>query len=183
MLTLTVETLDLGPDVKAIGLSLVDVEDQEPVAGAEAARIWATALDRLAGDEPWTLDFFSHIEDVAEFCRSHDIPARRTAAGGLAVTGTDLGSLAGLFARFQRETFGARAGALVASEDAELEGELRRRGLDAYHQAYPRYLFCAICELETGSVTLVSERLWASEAVRRMRPALREQAVSVEMLM
>lgn len=183
MLTLTVEVLDLGPDVKAIGLSLINAGDQEPVAGADAARIWAAALGRLAGDEPWTLDFFSHVDDVAEYCRAHDIAARRTAAGGLAVTEADLESLAGLFARLERETFGARAGAPVAAGDAEMETELRRRGLDAYHQAYSRYFFCAICELETGWVTLVSEKLWASEAARRMRPALRDHSVSVEMLM
>jgi hypothetical protein len=183
ILTLTVEALDLGPDVKAIGLALVDAGDQEPVSGAEAAQIWSRAFGALAGEEPWVLDFFSHLERIEEFCRTHGIAARETAAGGLAVTESDPEVLAQLFERFERETFGARAGAPVASGDAELEGELRRRGIDAYHQAYPRYFYCAICELETGSVTLVSEGLWASEVARRLRPALRSLPVSVEMLM
>jgi hypothetical protein len=183
MLTLAVEPLDLGPDVKAVGLSLTDPEDEEPVTGSEAARIWGRALPALAGEEPWTLDFFSHLDRVREFCKSHDIAFRDTAAGGVAVTETDFASLAELFERFESETFGVRAGDPVEAGDAELERELRHRGFDAYHQGYPRYLFCAICELDGGSVTLISERLWASEAARRLRAALRELSVTVEMLM
>jgi hypothetical protein len=182
-LTLTVEALDLGPDVKAIGLALVDGEEQEPVSGADAAQVWSRAFGTLAGEEPWVLDFFSHVEQVEEFCRVHDIAMRETAAGGLAITESDPEALAELFERFERETFGVRAGGAAGSGDVEVEAELRRRGLDAYHRAYPRYLYCAICELETGSVTLVSEQLWASEVARRLRPALRSLPVSVEMLM
>jgi hypothetical protein len=35
-----------------------------------------------------------------------------------------------------------------------------------------RYTFCAVCELEDGWITLLSEKLWPSEVIRRMRPAL-----------
>lgn len=183
MLTLAVEPLDLGPDVRAMGLSLVDPEDEEPVRGGDAARIWGRALVSLAGDEPWVLDFLSHLEPLREFCKSHDIAYRDTTAGGVAVTETDPDALAGLFERFENETFGARAGEPVDAGDRELENNLRQKGLDAYHHAYARYLFCAICEFESGSVTIVSNDLWASEVTRRLRPALRELSVTVEMLM
>jgi hypothetical protein len=183
MLRLTVEALDLGPDVRAVGLELVDPETEEPVGGAEAAPLWSRALGALAGEEPCVLDFFAHLDRVREFCVNNDVRFRETAAGGLAVTDSDPDALTRLFERFAGETFGARAGALVADGDAPLEGELKRRGLDAYHQAYPRYFFCAICDLETGAVTVVSDKLWASEVARRLRPALKEFPVSVEMLM
>jgi hypothetical protein len=164
-------------------LALISQEAEEPATGAQAARVWGRALVALAGDEPCVLDFSAHLDRIREFCLSRDIRFRDTAAGGLVVTQADSEALAELFERFENETFGARAGALVEIGDVELESDLSRRGLDAYHQAYTRYLFCAICEPETGSVTLVSERLWASEVARRLRTALRELSVSVEMLM
>lgn len=182
-LRLTVEPLDLGPSVRAVALELVDTETEEPVAGGEAAELWSKALEALAGDEPWVVDFHGHLDRVEDFCRENDIRFRETDAGGIVVTENDTDALARLFERFEEETFGARAGEILKDGDAGLESELQRQGLDAYHQAYPRYLFCAICELETGSVTLVSEQVWASEAARRLRAGLRELPVSVEMLM
>ncbi|MGB7469202.1 MAG: hypothetical protein WBW58_07505, partial [Candidatus Acidiferrum sp.] len=77
-----------------------------------------------------------------------------------------------LFERFEGETFGVRAGAVAESPDALLEGDLSKRGVDAYQQAYERYTFCAICEPEDGWVTLLSPTLWASEVIRRVRPAV-----------
>lgn len=183
MLRLTVEPLDLGPDVRALALSLTDSEDEEPIAGGDAAPLWSRALLALAGEEPLVLDFFAHLDRVKEFCENQDIRFRQTAAGGIAVTETDSDALARVFERFEAETFGARAGEPLKSGDENLENDLRRHGLDAYHQAFPRYLYCAICELETGSVTLVSNALWASEVSRRLRGTLREFSVSVEMLM
>ena len=44
MLRLTVEPLDLGPDVRAVGLELVDSESGEPVGGGEAAQISSTLI-------------------------------------------------------------------------------------------------------------------------------------------
>lgn len=183
MLRLTVEPMDLGPGVRAVGLELVDAETEEPVADGEAAELWSRALEALAGEQACVLDFLAHLERVREFCRQNDIRFRETAAGGIIVTETDADARARLLERFAGETFGARAGGAAASGDAALEKELRRMGLDAYQEAYPQYLFCAICELESGSVTLVSEQLWASEAARRLRSALREFSVTVEMLM
>lgn len=62
-----------------------------------------------------------------------------------------------------------------------LEGELARRGVDAYHTAFPNYVFCAICNFEDGSLVLLSEKLWASEVIRRVRPALEGQDVEVRL--
>jgi hypothetical protein len=77
-----------------------------------------------------------------------------------------------VFERFEKETFGIRVGTLAEREDAVLENELSHRGLDAYQAAYTRYTFCAVCEPEDGWVTLLSEKLWPSEVIRRVRPAL-----------
>lgn len=183
MLRLTVEPLDLGSELRAVGLELVDAETEEPVADGEAAALWSRALEALAGEQVCVLDFVAHLVRVREFCEQNDVRFRETAAGGIVVTERDADARARLLERFAGETFGARAGGAAANGDTLLEKELRQVGLDAYQQAYPQYLFCAICELETGSVTLVSERLWASEAARRLRSALREFSVTVEMLM
>jgi len=77
-----------------------------------------------------------------------------------------------IFERFEGETFGIRAGTATQSADAALEGTLSKHGLDAYQPAYARYTFCAICEPEDGWVTLLSESLWPSEVIRRVRPAI-----------
>ena len=62
-----------------------------------------------------------------------------------------------------------------------LEGELARQGADAYHKAYTRYLFCGICNFEDASLVLLSETLWASEVIRRVRPALQGLDVEVRL--
>jgi len=45
-------------------------------------------------------------------------------------------ALVGLLERFAGETFGARAGALLATGDPAVESELAERGVDAYHTAF-----------------------------------------------
>jgi hypothetical protein len=42
--SLDVETLDLGAEVQAVGLELIETENREPVKGKEAAAIWAAAF-------------------------------------------------------------------------------------------------------------------------------------------
>ena len=66
----------------------------------------------------------------------------------------------------------SRVGPAAAEADAPLEKELSHRGLDAYQAAYSRYTCCAICEPSDGWVTLLSDSLWPSEIIRRVRPAL-----------
>ena len=74
MYLLDIEPLDLGADVRSVGLDLVEAdENREPVRGADAARIWSRVLQATAGQEAWALDFFSHLDRVRDFCKSHDI--------------------------------------------------------------------------------------------------------------
>ena len=41
---LEIEPLDLGPDVRAVGLELVEADEhREPVRGMDASRIWSPA--------------------------------------------------------------------------------------------------------------------------------------------
>jgi hypothetical protein len=170
--SLDVETLDLGPGVKAVGLELVETENREPVRGKQAAEIWSALFPALAGGEFYVVDFFSHIDRVQEFCKARKIEFRE--AGGRCVVLPQPGQaqLFQLFERFEGETFGMRAGAAAENPDGALEGDLSKRGVDAYQPAYERYFFCAICEPEDGWVTLLSVTLWASEAIRRVRPAV-----------
>jgi hypothetical protein len=65
-----------------------------------------------------------------------------------------------------------RAGASVGAGDEIVEAGLLQRGVDAYQEAYPRYAFCAVCDLENGFLTVLSDRLWAAEVIRRTQPAL-----------
>jgi hypothetical protein len=171
---LDIEPLDLGPDVRAVGLELVEAdENREPVRGNDAARIWARALVAVAGAEPWAIDFFSHLDRVRDFCERRQIAFREANERSIVIPGPVIPVLEELFDRFLLETFGARAGSAVANGDPALEGELARRGVDAYHAAFPNYFFCAVCGFEDGSLVLLSEKLWASEVIRRVRPVVR----------
>lgn len=173
MYLLDIEPLDLGPDVRAVGLELVEAdENREPVRGSDAAHIWGRVLSAAAGKEPWVLDFFSHLDRVREYCQRHQIAFREASQRSLVVPAPDPAALDSLLDRFQNETFGVRAGGAVTSGDAPLEGELARRGVDAYHKSFPSYFFCAVCTFEDGSLVLLSEKLWASEVIRRVRPML-----------
>ena len=176
---LEVEPLDLGADVKAVGLELVERESREPVRGAEAARVWGAVLAVLAGAEPWALDFFSHLDRLRDFCRLHDIAYREAAKRCIVIAPPRAEPLVALLQRFEGETFGVRAGTLLASGDAALEGDLARRGVDAYHHVCANYFFCAVCDFENGFLTLLTNRLWASEVMRRVRPVLDGLSVAV----
>jgi hypothetical protein len=170
--SLDVQALDLGRDVKAVGLELVETENREPVRGKDAAEIWSAVFPALAGNEPYAVDFFSHLDRVREFCRTHGIAWREAAERCLVLPQPSQDQLRQILERFGGETFGICAGAAAQSADAALEGDLSKRGLDAYQPAYTRYTFCAICEPEDGWITLLSESLWASEVIRRLRPAV-----------
>ncbi|HEX4643774.1 MAG TPA: hypothetical protein VH161_09910 [Candidatus Acidoferrales bacterium] len=177
---LEVEPLDLGADVKAVGLDLVEVESREPARGIDAAKLWAATLSALPGTEPWALDFFAHLDRVREHCRLRGIAFEEKASGRALVIPAPQGeALVDLVERFAGETFGVRAGALLASGDPGAEGELAARGVDAYHNAYRNYLFCAVCDFENGFLTLLTEKLWTSEVLRRIKPATAELPVEV----
>jgi hypothetical protein len=170
--SLDVEALDLGTDVKAVGLELLETESREPVRGTDAAAIWAAVFPALAAHDFSVVDFFSHLERVREFCNLHEIHFREAAERCVVLPQPTETQLQELFQRFEGETFGVRAGGPAQSGDAALEKELSRRGLDAYQTAYARYTFCAVCEPEDCWVTLLSSTLWPSEVIRRIRPAL-----------
>jgi len=170
--SLDVEALDLGPGVKAVGLELIETESREPVRGKKAAEIWSAVFPALAGEEFYVMDFFSHIDRVQEFCKARKIEFRQAGGRCVVLPQPRQGQLFQLFERFEGETFGIRAGAAAETPDARLEGDLSKRGVDAYQLAYERYVFCAICEPEDGWVTLLSAALWASEVIRRARPAV-----------
>ena len=125
--SLEIEALDLGADVKAVGLELIETGSREPFRGPEAAQIWGTALPAIAGKELWALDFFSHVDRVRDFCRLHGIPFRGAAERCCVVPEPE--QLAELFKRFEGETFGIRAGGPLEGGDATLEAGLARRGV------------------------------------------------------
>jgi hypothetical protein len=182
MFLLDVEPLDLGSDVRSVGVDLVEAdENREPVRGSEASRVWTRLLPVLAGDQPWVLDFFSHLDRVRDFCERHGIAFREANQRSIAIADPQPKELELLIDRFQDETFGARAGGVLPEADPELEGELARRGLDAYHAAFPRYYFCAVCDFEEGSLVLLSERLSAGEVIRRARPVVGDLDVKIEL--
>jgi hypothetical protein len=170
--SLDVQAMELGANTKAVGLELLETESREPLRGSEAAQIWSAAFPALAAKETMAVDFFSHLERVREFCRVHELAFRETASRCLVLIQPSAEQLRLLFERFEKETFGIRVGSLAEKEDAVLEKELSHRGLDAYQAAYSGYTFCAVCEPEDGWVTLLSENLWPSEVIRRVRPAL-----------
>jgi hypothetical protein len=176
---LEVESMDLGADVRAVGLELMDPETREPATGAGATRIWAATLLLLAGKDPWVLDFFAHLERVREFCRSHGIAFREPNGHALVIPEQPAEPLGALLERFAGEMFGVRAGGAVALGDASVENGLAQHGVDAYHTTFPNYLFCAVCDFENGFLTLLSNALWASEVIRRTRTALADLHVDV----
>lgn len=181
MIVLEIEPLDLGEGVRAVGLDLTEGAEREPLRGPQAARVWSLALPSIAGKEPWVLDFFSHLKRVREFCELHNVRHRIASERSLVVPSLPQGDLEQLFHRFEGETFGMRAGTALKAIDLALENELAHKGVDAYQGAYPAYSFCAVCNFEDGSVVVLSNGLWASEIVRRIKPALSGEEVQARL--
>ncbi|HKW61275.1 MAG TPA: hypothetical protein VJN89_01905 [Candidatus Acidoferrum sp.] len=177
--SLDVQAMDLGNEVKAVGLELVETENREPVRGVEGAEIWSEILPALTGKDSFAMDFFSHLDRVREFCKTRKIEWREAAERCIVIPSPSIEELRQLLERFQGETFGIRAGSAAQAADAALEGDLSKRGLDAYQQAYTRYAFCAVCEPEDGWVTVLSQTLWPSEIIRRVRPAIQKFDVHI----
>jgi hypothetical protein len=177
--SLDVQALNLGTDTKAVGLELLGTESREPVRGPDAANIWSAVFPALAAGEPYVLDFFSHVDRVRDFCNTRGVSFREAADRCLVISQPPANVLLDIFERFEKETFGVRSGKADQLHDPALEGELSRRGLDAYEAAYLRYTFCAVCEPEDGWVTLLSAALWPSEIIRRVRPAVQAYDVYI----
>ena len=179
---LEIEPLDLGPDVRAVGAELVDAsKDREPVRGNQAAVIWTRVLNAVAGSDAWGLDFFSCLASVRDFCERRKISYRGGSDRSVVIPAPNAETLLAIVEHFQAETFGARAGGPITEGDPGLESDLLRRGIDAYHSAFPKYTFCGVCDFEDGSLILLSEKLWASEVIRRVRPALEGLDVEVSL--
>ena len=170
--SLDVQAMDLGAETKAVGLELIETESREPLGGPEAVEIWTASFLALAAKDYFVVDFFSHLDRVREFCETHEIAFRESAGRCLVVSQPLKEELRKLLTRFEGETFGMRAGAAAQSADPALENELSHRGLDAYQAAYSGYTYCAVCQLSDGWVTVLSESLWPSEIIRRVRPGL-----------
>ncbi len=177
--SLDVQVLDLGNEVKAVGLELVETENREPVRGKGAAEIWSELFPALAGKEAYAVDFFSHLDRVREFCKLRQIAWREAAERCVVIPSPSSEELRQLLERFEGETFGIRTGTATQTADALLEGDLSNRGLDAYQQAYTRYAFCAVCEPRDGWVTILSDTLWPSEIIRRLRPPIQRFDVHI----
>jgi len=169
--SLGVQTLDLGAEMKAVSLEILETENREPVRGKQATDFWAAVFPLLTADEPFTLDFFSHLDRVRDFCASRQIAFREAGPRCIVIQQPAQEQLQQLFERFETETFGFRAGPRVKEDDTTLTNELCQHGLDAYQAAYQRYSFCAVCEFEDGWVTLLSQKIWPGEVIRRVRPA------------
>lgn len=181
MIDLEVEPLDLGQDVRAVGLDLLEGPDREPVRGEYASRVWSKVLSAIANNEMWVLDFFSHLDRVREFCLARKLEFREASKRSIVIPPLQADSLYELFKRFETETFGMRAGNKLETTDSALENQLARKGVDAYHSTYSEYSLCAVCNFEDGSVVVLSNSLWASEIVRRVRPALSGLEVQVRL--
>lgn len=191
-LRLLIEPLNLGPDVRAISLDLAEEGADAPATGPEALAIWNAAVPALVGDESWALDFVSHLDRVREFCRANNIPWREAGARCVTIAHPTAEQFESLFARFETETFGFRAkktqsdgttpelGASRYLEDADLESELSKRGMDGYHGAFTRYTLCAICDYENGSMVLLTEKLSSGEILRRLRPVVTALGAKIE---
>ena len=176
---LEIKSLDLGPDVRAVGLELIEPEGREPVVAAEGAGIWAAVVPALAAGQPWVIDFFAHIDPVREFCGRYGIAFREPNAHAIVVPEPKKAQLEPLFQRFAAETFGLRAGSPRVAGDAAVEGALALHGVDAYHSAFPNYLFCGVCDFAGGFLTVLSNQLWAYEVIRRSRAVLENADVEV----
>lgn len=179
-MVLEIEPMDLGNEIRATGLELLDGADREPVAGNEAAHVWSKIVPTLAGQEPWAFDFCSSVDRVRAFCESKSVRFHEVSRKLLVVTPVTAASSKELLERLSQETFGIRAGTRVELPDADLEGELARRGFDAYQTAYEHYFLCGICDLASGSLVVLSRALWATEIARRMRPALTDVGIQIQ---
>ena len=115
---LDVQAMDLGNEVKAVGLELVETENREPVRGTEGAEIWSEIFPALAGKESFAVDFFSHLDRVREFCKARKIEWREAAERCIVISSPSIEELRQILERFEGETFGIRAGSTAQAAAA-----------------------------------------------------------------
>src|SRR5207302_1532384 len=116
--SLDVQALDLGGEVKAVGLELVETQNREPVRGKDAAEIWSAVFPALAGNESYVVDFFSHIERVREFCKLHEIALREAAERCVVLPHRNQDQCHQIFNPSEAKTFGIRPGNAAQPADA-----------------------------------------------------------------
>ena len=55
--SLDVEALDLGAEVRAVSLEILETESREPVRGKQATDFWSAVFPLLVANQPFALDF------------------------------------------------------------------------------------------------------------------------------
>src|ERR1700721_4145489 len=101
MYLLEIEPLDLGEDVRAMGVELTEAdENREPIRGADAARIWSRVLRAVAGDERWPLVFFTHLDPLRDYCQRDQINFRDASNRSTVIPAQDAEKLEALTDRF-----------------------------------------------------------------------------------
>src|SRR5262245_45934084 len=106
--SLNVQALDLGSDVKAVSMEIMETESREPVRGKQATEFWAAVFPLLSGDEPFVLDFFSHLDRVRDFCAAKQMAFREAGPRCIVIQQPAQEQLEQIFERFETETFGFR---------------------------------------------------------------------------
>ena len=140
--SLDVQALDLGNEIKAVGLELVETENREPVRGAESAEIWSEIFPALAAKEAFAVDFFSHIERVREFSKARQIEWREAAERCLVIAQPSVEQLRQLCSGrgTRKPAIAARLGCLPGSVRAVYLLRGLRAGRWVGHGAEPRAL-------------------------------------------
>src|SRR5260370_14515072 len=71
--SLDVQALDLGADVKAVSMEILETESREPVRGKQATNFWSAVFPLLTAGEPFVLYLFIHLYRVRDFCAASEI--------------------------------------------------------------------------------------------------------------
>ena len=183
MYLLEIEPLDLGADVRAVGLELVEAdENREPVRGTTPRASGAA----FCVPSPATSHGRSISSAISIACAIiatvTKLPFAKRASARIVVPAPEAAALEALLDRFQKETFGARAGRLlVDAGDPALEGELRAAAWTLITRLFATIFSAPFAHFEDGSLVLLSEKLWASEVIRRVRPVLDDLKVEVRL--
>jgi len=132
-----VETLDLGPGVKAIGMELIETESREPVRGKDAIAIWAGVFPALVAQSVVSISSATSSASVI----SAPVTNRFREAGAAASSCRNQATSSPRIDRAVRRRnlrIAHRQAVLIA--DTQLESA-SPTGLDAYQAAYTAILF------------------------------------------